>query len=186
MTSQFHGTTILAVRHNGQLAMCGDGQVTLGPTIIKATAQKVRIITHDKAKVLVGFAGATADAFAILDLFEKQLSRYPANLAKTCVELAKEWRLERRYRRLEAVLLACDAKTSLMVSGSGDVLQPDDHLLATGSGGAYALAAARALIRRAPELTAKTIAEDSLRIAGEICLYTNDHLTIEVLDCEQP
>ena len=183
MNSQFHGTTILAVRHNGFVAMCGDGQVTLGPTIIKGTASKVRVITKDKAKVLVGFAGATADAFAILDLFEKQLSRFPANLAKTCVELGKEWRLERRYRRLEAVLLACDAKDSLMVSGSGDVLQPDDNLLATGSGGAYALAAARALMRRAPDLTAEEIAGDSLRIASEICLYTNGHLTMEVLPC---
>jgi ATP-dependent HslUV protease subunit HslV len=163
--------------------MCGDGQVTLGPTIIKATAQKVRVLNKDKSKVLVGFAGATADAFAILELFEKQLSRYPANLAKTCVELAKEWRLERRYRRLEAVLLACDAADDLMVSGSGDVLQPDDHVLATGSGGPYALAAARALLRRAPGLSAPAIAEEALRIASEICLYTNDRLTMEVIDC---
>jgi ATP-dependent HslUV protease subunit HslV len=184
LNSQFHGTTILSVRHKGQIAMCGDGQVTLGSTIIKATARKVRVIANDKAKVLVGFAGATADAFAILDLFERQLSRYPVNLTKTCVELAKEWRLERRYRRLEAVLLACDAKTSLMVSGSGDVLEPDDNLLATVSGGPYALAAARALIRRAPELTAPAIAEESLKIASELCLYTNDRLTMEVLDSD--
>ena len=184
MKNQFHGTTILAVRHNRQVAMCGDGQVTLGQTIIKATARKVRVITHDKSKVMVGFAGATADAFAILDLFEKQLARWPANLAKTCVELAKEWRLERRYRRLEAVLLACDAQTQLMVSGSGDVLLPDDDILATGSGGPYALAAARAMMRKAPEMSAPAIAEESLKIASEICLYTNSNLTMEVIDCE--
>jgi ATP-dependent HslUV protease subunit HslV len=163
--------------------MCGDGQVTFGPTILKATARKVRVISPDKSKVIVGFAGATADAFAILDLFEKQLSKYPANLTKACVELAKEWRLERRYRRLEAFLLACDAHTGLMVSGAGDVFQPDDELLAIGSGGSYALAAARAMIRKAPLMAAREIAEESLRIASEICLYTNSNLTTEVIDC---
>jgi ATP-dependent HslUV protease subunit HslV len=176
-----HGTTILAVRHNGQVALCGDGQATLGQAIVaKATCTKVRRLNQDKT--LVGFAGATADAFAILELFENHLTRHPANLAKACVEMAKQWRMERNLRRLSAEMLVCDANEGFLLSGAGDVLSPDDNTMCTGSGGHFAQAAARAMLRKAPHLSAPEIARESLLIASEICVFTNDRLTLEVLD----
>ncbi|MDR1656746.1 MAG: ATP-dependent protease subunit HslV [Deltaproteobacteria bacterium] len=177
-----HATTILAVRHNGQVAVCGDGQVSMGNTIAKSTAKKVRRVNKDR--VLCGFAGTASDAFTILELFEEHLERFPSNLPKACVELAKEWRLDRRYRRLDAVLLACDATDTFQVSGNGDVLEPDDNVMAIGSGGSYALSAARAMVRHAPKMSAPDIAREALKIASEICLYTNDHLVLEVIDSQ--
>ncbi|MDR1394878.1 MAG: ATP-dependent protease subunit HslV [Deltaproteobacteria bacterium] len=176
---QFRGTTIVLVRHSGQVAIAGDGQVTLGQTILKGTARKVRRLYHDK--ILCGYAGATADALTILERFEDQLSKYSGQLTRSAVELAKDWRMDRNLRRLEAVLLAADEDVSLMITGSGDVLEPDDQILAIGSGGSYALAAARAMIRVASDLTASFIAEEALKIAGEICIYTNHNILVEVL-----
>ncbi|MDR2442028.1 MAG: ATP-dependent protease subunit HslV [Deltaproteobacteria bacterium] len=180
MLDPFHATTIISVRHNGQVAVCGDGQVTIGHTVAKNSAKKVRKV--NQGRVLCGFAGTASDAFTIMELFEQHLEKYPSNLPKACVELAKEWRLDRRFRRLEAVLIASDASETFQISGSGDVLTPDDNVMAIGSGGVYALAAARALIRHAPKLKADQIAQESMKIAAEICLYTNDNLTLEVLD----
>ncbi|MDR1607754.1 MAG: ATP-dependent protease subunit HslV [Deltaproteobacteria bacterium] len=178
------GTTIVLVRHNNQVAVAGDGQVSLGPTILKGTARKVRRLYQDK--IICGYAGATADALTILERFEDQLSKYSGQLTRSAVELAKNWRLDRSLRRLEAVLLAADADTSLMITGSGDVLEPDDQVMAIGSGGSYALAAARAMIQEAPALTAPQIAEKALRIAGQICVYTNDNVLVETLPSERP
>ncbi|MDR1309606.1 MAG: ATP-dependent protease subunit HslV [Deltaproteobacteria bacterium] len=178
----FHGTTILMLRHKGQMAVCGDGQVTLQGTVVKSTAKKIRRL--HQGKVLCGFAGATADALAIMERFENQLTQHNGHLTKAAVELAKSWRTDKSLRRLEAVMLACDARGMLLISGSGDVLEPDDWILSTGSGGNFALAAGRAMIRHSPGLSAAEIAQESLRIASEICVYTNDRLTLEVLDCE--
>jgi ATP-dependent HslUV protease subunit HslV len=177
----FEGTTILIVRHNGQVAVCGDGQVTMGATVIKGTARKIRRIGQDK--IICGFSGATADALAILERFEDQLSKYNGHLVRAAVELAKNWRTDRSLRRLEANLLTCDANNTLLITGVGDVLEPDDNVLATGSGGNYALAAARAMCRHSPALSAPTIAQEALKIASEICVYTNSNLILEVLDC---
>lgn len=177
--STFDGTTILAVRHLGQVAVCGDGQVTLGSTVMKCTAKKVRRLHHDK--IICGFAGATADAFTIFERFEDKLSKHSGQLLRSAVELAKDWRTDRSLRRLEALLLAVDAQTSLLISGSGDVIEPDDGLLAIGSGGFYALAAARALVSRASELSAPVIAEEAMTIASDICIYTNCNFTLEVI-----
>ncbi len=175
----FEATTILSVRHRGRVAVCGDGQVTMGATVMKGTAKKVRRLYHDK--IICGFAGATADAFTIFERFEDKLSKFSGQLLRSAVELAKDWRTDRSLRRLEALLLAVDEHSSLLLSGSGDVIEPDDGLLAIGSGGPYALAAARALVSKAPELEAADIAGEAMKIAADICIYTNHHFTLEVL-----
>ncbi|MDR1051034.1 MAG: ATP-dependent protease subunit HslV [Deltaproteobacteria bacterium] len=179
----FEGTTIIMVRHNGQVAVCGDGQVSLGPTIIKGTARKIRRLNQDK--VVCGFAGATADAMAIMERFEEHLSQYGGQLVRAAVELAKTWRTDKSLRRLEAVMLVCDATSMLLISGSGDVLEPDGPALATGSGGNYALAAARAMIKHSPQMSAPDIAREAIAIASEICVYTNDNISMEVLECRK-
>jgi ATP-dependent HslUV protease subunit HslV len=174
----FHGTTILSVRRNGRVVLGGDGQVTLGNMVMKRGARKVRRLHH--GKVLAGFAGATADAFTLFELFDAKLEKHSGQLARAAVELAKDWRTDRLLRRLEAMLAVADAETSLIVSGNGDVLEPEDGLMAIGSGGAYAQAAARALLDHSP-LDARQIVEAALRIAADICIYTNHSLTIEEL-----
>ena len=179
LLSPFEATTIIAVRHEGQVAVCGDGQVTVGATIMKNTARKVRRLYHDR--IICGFAGATADAFTIFERFEDKLSKFSGQLLRSAVELAKDWRTDRNLRRLEALLLAVDKQTSLLMSGSGDVIEPDDGLLAIGSGGSYALAAARALLRKAPHLSAADIASEAMDIAAGICVYTNHNLILETL-----
>lgn len=176
---QFEATTILAVRHNGGVAVCGDGQVTVGSTVMKGTAKKVRRLYHDT--IICGFAGATADAFTIFERFEDKLSKFSGQLVRAAVELAKDWRMDRNLRRLEALLLAVDEHSSLLLSGSGDVIEPDDGLLAIGSGGTYALAAARAMVRHAPHMEAADIARESMKIASEICIYTNNNFVLETL-----
>lgn len=173
----FEATTIISVRHNGQVAVCGDGQVTLGSTVMKSCARKVRRLYHDQ--IICGFAGATADAFTIFERFEDKLSKFSGQLLRAAVELAKDWRTDRSLRRLEALMLAVDRDSSLLLSGSGDVIEPDDGLLAIGSGGAYALAAARALLKCAPHLEAAAIAQEAMSVAAGICIYTNDHFTLE-------
>ncbi len=174
----FHGTTIVCVRKNGQVAMAGDGQVTLGQTAIKHTARKVRRIYNDK--VIVGFSGATADAITLFDKFEAKLEEYRGNLRRSAVELARDWRTDRILRRLEALLAIADSEAMFMISGSGDVLEPDDNVIAIGSGGPFAQAAAKALLRHS-KLNVREIAEESLKIAAEICIYTNDKIIVEVL-----
>lgn len=174
----FHGTTIIAVRRGDEVALAGDGQVTLGDTVLKHSARKVRRI-YD-GKVLGGFAGATADAFTLFEKFEGKLEQYSGNLMRAAVELAKDWRSDRVLRRLEAMLVVADKDTSLLVSGAGDVIEPDDGILAIGSGGSYALAAARALMART-ELGAEEIASESMKIAADICVFTNGSLTVEKL-----
>lgn len=174
---QFRGTTILAVRRNGAVAVGGDGQVTLGNTIMKGNARKVRRLFHDR--VIAGFAGGTADAFTLFERFEGKLQQY-GNLTRAAIELAKDWRTDRSLRRLEALLCVADARNSYIVSGTGDVIEPEDDIMAIGSGGAYALAAARALVQNT-ELDARTIVEKSLNIAADICVFTNRHITVEEL-----
>ena len=178
MTSRFphfHATTILAVRRDGRLALGGDGQVTQGDTVMKARAQKVRPLAG--GRVLAGFAGATADAFTLFDKFEEKLERYSGNLPRAAVELAKEWRSDRVLRRLEALLIVADLQHGFLLSGTGDVIEPDDGILAIGSGGSYALAAARALVENT-ELPPVDIVRRSLQIAGDICVYTNSNITV--------
>ena len=175
----FHATTILALRHNGKVVVAGDGQVSLGNTVMKRTARKVRRIFN--GKVLAGFAGATADAFTLFDKFEKQLEQHNGNLRRAAVELAKDWRTDRVLRRLEALLIAADRDTLLVLSGSGDIIEPDDSVIAIGSGGNYALAAARVLMKHT-NLDARTIAEEAMRQAAAICVFTNDQLVIEELE----
>ncbi len=172
----FHGTTILTVRRAGKVVVGGDGQVTLGNTVMKGNATKVRKIYGDK--VIVGFAGATADAFTLLDRFEAMLERHSGQLKRAAVELAKDWRTDRVLRKLEAMLIVADADHSLLVSGTGDVIETYDDLMAIGSGGSYAQSAARALFD-STELSARDIVEKSLEIAGDICIYTNHSRTIE-------
>jgi len=172
----FHGTTILTVRRAGKVVVGGDGQVTLGNTVMKGNATKVRKIYGDK--VIVGFAGATADAFTLLDRFEAMLERHSGQLKRAAVELAKDWRTDRVLRRLEAMLIVADADNSLLVSGTGDVIEAYDDLIAIGSGGPYAQSAARALFD-GTEMSARDIVEKSLEIAGDICIYTNHSRTIE-------
>lgn len=175
---EFHGTTIVCVKKNGRVAMGGDGQVTLGQTAIKHTARKVRKIYNDM--VMVGFSGATADALTLFDKFELKLEEYRGNLKRAAVELAKDWRTDRMLRRLEALLAIADRDSMFLISGSGDVLEPDDDVLAIGSGGPYAQSAAKALIRHSG-LDARAIVEESLRIAAAVCIYTNDKIVVEVL-----
>lgn len=172
------GTTILAVRHNGEVAVAGDGQVTLGNTIMKHEARKVRRLYQDK--VITGFAGATADAFTLFERLEQKLEKHSGNLMRSVVELAKDWRTDRVLRRLEAFLIAVDTEKSFLISGAGDVIEPDDGLLAIGAGGPYALAAARALVS-ASNLDAEGIAREALRIAASICIYTNENIVVEKL-----
>ena len=173
---RFRSTTIVAVRKDGKAAMAGDGQVSLGQTIVKAQAKKVRRL--GEGRVVAGFAGATADAFTLLDRFESKLEAHRHNLARAAVELAKDWRTDRFLRRLEAMLIVMDRETMLLLSGTGDVIEPDEGVVAIGSGGPYALAAARALYRHS-SLDASGIAKEALRTAAEICVYTNDSVTIE-------
>jgi ATP-dependent HslUV protease subunit HslV len=175
---RFHATTVVAVRHRGTVAVAGDGQVTLGQTVVKGGARKVRKLHH--GRVLAGFAGAAADAFTLFARFEGKLDEHRGNLQRAAVELAKEWRTDRALRRLEALLAVADGEASLIVSGTGDVIEPDDGLIGIGSGGPFALAAARALIGHST-LDARAIAEQALRIAAGICIYTNDQITVEVL-----
>lgn len=178
MTQELHGTTILAVRDKNGIAMAGDGQVTLGQTIaMKHGARKVRKIYKDR--VIVGFAGATADAFTLLERFETKLEEFSGNLLRASVELAKDWRMDKYLRRLEAMLLVADAENVLILSGTGDVIEPDDGVVAIGSGGAYALSAARALVRNT-ELSAEEIVTKAMAIAAELCVFTNDNIVIEV------
>ncbi|HEX5814690.1 MAG TPA: ATP-dependent protease subunit HslV [Methylomirabilota bacterium] len=174
----FHATTVLAVRHRGQVAIAGDGQVTIGNTVVKAGARKVRKLYHDR--VLAGFAGAAADAFTLFSRFEARLEEHRGNLPRAAVELAKDWRTDRVLRRLEAMLGVADRDHSLIVSGTGDVIEPDDGLIGIGSGGPFALAAARALIAHS-DLDAKSIVGEAMRVAAGICIYTNDQITVEVL-----
>ncbi|MCK5256655.1 MAG: ATP-dependent protease subunit HslV [Deltaproteobacteria bacterium] len=172
------GTTIIAVRHKGKVAIAGDGQVTLGNTILKQKASKLRRLFKDK--VLAGFSGATADAFTLFERFETKLEQHQGNLLRAAVELAKDWRTDRMLRRLEALLIVVDKEHSLLVSGTGDVVEPDDGIVAIGSGGSFALAAARALVNHS-DLDVKTVVEESMKIASEICIYTNNNIIIEEL-----
>ncbi|MCP5352748.1 MAG: ATP-dependent protease subunit HslV [Chromatiales bacterium] len=176
---QMHGTTILTVRRDGKVVIGGDGQVSLGNTVVKGNARKVRKIHNDT--VLTGFAGGTADAFTLLDLFEAKLQKHHGHLVRAAVELAKDWRTDRTLRRLEAMLLVADAESSLAITGNGDILEPVDGLMAIGSGGSYAQSAARALYENT-ELSAREIVEKSLNIAADICVFTNSNLRIEELD----
>ncbi|NLO81116.1 MAG: ATP-dependent protease subunit HslV [Xanthomonadaceae bacterium] len=175
---QFRGTTILAVRRDGRVAVGGDGQVTLGQTIMKSNARKVRRLHNDQ--VVAGFAGGTADAFTLFERFEGQLEKHRGNLTRAAVEMAKDWRSDRVLRRREALLVVADKDTILMISGNGDVVEPENGLIAIGSGGPYAQAAATALLENT-DLSAREIVEKALHIAGDICIYTNRHLTIEEL-----
>ncbi|MBU6436615.1 MAG: ATP-dependent protease subunit HslV [Betaproteobacteria bacterium] len=176
---QFHGTTILSVRRGDSVALGGDGQVTLGNIVVKASARKVRRLFHDK--VLAGFAGGTADAFTLFERFEAKLEKHQGHLLRSAVELAKDWRSDRILRRLEAMLAVADRHSSLIITGNGDVLEPEHGIVAIGSGGAYAQSAAAALLHNT-ELPAADIVKKSLAIAGDICIYTNQQHTIEVLE----
>ncbi|ETW03399.1 ATP-dependent protease subunit HslV [Aphanomyces invadans] len=176
-----HGTTILCVRKNGKVVVIGDGQVSLGHTIVKPNAQKVRRINEN---VIAGFAGSTADAFTLIERLESKLEEYPGQLTRACVELAKAWRTDKYLRALEALLIVTDNKQSFTLTGNGDVLQPHDGIIGIGSGGTYALAAARALIEE-PHLSAEEVARRSMKIAADICVYTNHNVVVEVLD-EEP
>jgi len=174
----FVSTTVIAVRRDGQVAMAGDGQVSMNNTIVKGQARKIR--TLSEGKVLAGFAGASADAFTLLDRFDSKLKEHRQDLSRAAVELAKDWRTDRYLRRLEAMLIVVDIESTLLLSGTGDVIEPDEGVVAIGSGGSYALAAARALLKHT-DMTAKQIATESLRIASEICIFTNDAITVEEL-----
>lgn len=176
---QYHGTTIVSVRRGNQVALGGDGQVTLGNIVMKGTARKVRTIFD--GKVLVGFAGATADAFSLLDRFEAKLQKYQGHLLRAAVDLAKDWRTDRTLRHLEAMLIVADHESTLVITGNGDVLDPEGGIAAIGSGGAYAQSAAKALMENT-ELAPRDVVEKSLRIAGELCIYTNTNFVIETLE----
>lgn len=176
---RWRSTTILAVRKDGQVVVAGDGQVSLGPTILKSNARKVRRLGKDGG-VIAGFAGATADAFTLFERLESKLEAHPGQLTRACVELAKDWRTDKYLRRLEAMMAVCDKTASLILSGTGDVVEPEDGLIGIGSGGNYALAAARALIDRG-DMDAESVARRGLEIAARICVYTNDNITIEKL-----
>ena len=173
-----HATTILSVRHKDQTVLAGDGQVTLGNTVVKHGARKIRRLYNES--ILAGFAGSAADSFALFSRFESKLEQYRGNLERASVELARDWRTDRLLRRLEAMLIVSDKKATFLLSGTGDLIEPDDGIVAVGSGGPYAMAAARALARHSG-LSARQIAEEAMAIAGEICIYTNTNLTIEEL-----
>jgi ATP-dependent HslUV protease subunit HslV len=174
----FHATTVLAVRHRDEAVMASDGQVTFGNTVVKHSAKKIRRLYNDK--ILAGFAGSAADSFALFSRFEAKLEQYRGNLERSAVELAKDWRTDRMLRRLEAMLLVMDARSTYLLSGTGDLIEPDDGIIAIGSGGAFAMAAAKALARHT-ELPAKTIAEEAMMLAANICIYSNDRITVESL-----
>ena len=178
----YHGTTILTVKHKGKVAMGGDGQVTLGTSIMKADAQKIRKLMN--GNVLCGFAGATADAFALLERFEEKLKDFPQNVPRAATQLAKEWRTDRALRRLEALLTVANSKCILLISGTGDVIQPTDGIIGIGSGGNYAIAAARAL-KEHTELSAAEIVKSAMKTAGEIDIYTNSNVIVEELECQE-
>jgi ATP-dependent HslUV protease subunit HslV len=178
---QYRGTTILSVRRNGKVVIGGDGQVSLGNTIMKGNARKVRRLYNEQ--VIAGFAGGTADAFTLFERFEAKLDQHHGNLTRAAVELAKDWRTDRILRKLEALLAVADSEASLIITGNGDVIQPEDDLIAVGSGGPFAQSAARALLDNT-ELDARTIVEEGLKIAGDICIYTNHNRTIEELDAK--
>lgn len=173
-----HATTILAVRHRDRAVLAGDGQVTLGATVVKRTARKIRRLYNDS--VLAGFAGSAADSFALFARFEAKLDQYRGNLERSAVELARDWRTDRALRRLEAMLLVLDKRSMFLLSGTGDLIEPDDGIVGIGSGGAFAQAAAKALVRHS-SLDARGVAEQAMAIAAEICIYTNDQLTVEEL-----
>ncbi len=177
-SSQTRSTTILCVRRGGHLAMGGDGQVTMGESVVKQKARKIRRLYSDR--VVAGFAGSTADALSLFSRFEQKLEEYHGNLSRAVVELAKEWRTDRALRHLEALLLVADEKNTYLVSGNGDVIEPDDGIVAIGSGGSYALAAARALAKHT-EMSAKEIVQEAMLLAGQICIFTNDQIVIEEL-----
>ena len=182
---RIRGTTIVAVRHGEKVVVAGDGQVTVDMTVMKHGARKVRRLYHDE--VVVGFAGATADAFTLFERFDQKLEQFNGNLLRAAVELTKDWRTDRVLRHLEALMIAVSRDAFLMISGNGDVIESDDEVMAIGSGGPYALAAARAMVRHAPGLDAAEIARESVRIASEICIYTNDRIIVEELDMtEEP
>jgi ATP-dependent HslUV protease subunit HslV len=183
MSDPWHGTTILSVRKGRQVVIAGDGQVSLQNTILKPTARKVRRL--GRGDIVAGFAGSTADAFTLLDRLETKLERHPGQLMRAAVELAKDWRTDRYLRRLEAMMAVANAEISLLLTGNGDVLEPDDGLIGIGSGGAYALSAARALLD-VDALSAEQIARKSMAIAADICVFTNHHLTVEVIDLDHP
>jgi ATP-dependent HslUV protease subunit HslV len=174
----YKATTIICVRRNNKVAVAGDGQVTIGETVLKQKANKIRRLY--KGKVLAGFAGATSDAFALFSRFEAKLEEYQGNLSRAAIELAKDWRMDRSLRRLEALLIVADKKDSFVISGTGDVVQPDDGIIAIGSGGSYALAAARALYQNT-RLAAKDIALEAMKISADICIYTNQQISVEEL-----
>ena len=173
-----HATTVICVRRDGQVAMAGDGQVTVGNTVMKHGAAKVRRLYHDK--ILSGFAGSAADAFALYARFEAKLEEYRGNMERSVVELAKDWRMDKYLRQLQAMLIVANAERSYLISGTGDLIQPDDGILAIGSGGPFALSAARALVKHT-QLSAAQVAEEAMRVAAEVCIYTNDHITVETL-----
>ncbi|HKM91999.1 MAG TPA: ATP-dependent protease subunit HslV [Candidatus Acidoferrales bacterium] len=177
-TAPMHGTTILCVRRGGKVVMAGDGQVTLGDSVIKSSAKKVRRLFEDK--VLAGFAGHTADALSLFSRFEGKLQEFHGNLARAAVELAKDWRTDRMLRHLDALLIVADTKVTFVLSGNGDIIEPDDGMCAIGSGGSYALAAARALAAHT-QLSAREVAQEAMRIASEICIFTNNNFSIEEL-----
>ena len=176
---QFHGTTIISARRNGKVALGGDGQVTLGNIVVKASARKVRRLFHDR--ILAGFAGGTADAFTLFERFESKLDKHQGNLLRSAVELAKDWRTDRVLRRLEAMLAVADRESSLIITGMGDVIEPESGLIAIGSGGPYAQAAARALLENS-QLDAESIVRKALSIAADLCIYTNHQVAVETLD----
>src|SRR6476660_2286934 len=178
MTDTFHATTIVSVRRGERVVIGGDGQVTLGNTVMKANARKVCRL--GKGDVLAGFAGATADAFTLFELFEQKLDKHGGQLTRAAVELAKDWRTERRLGKLEALLAVADKETSLIIGGTGDVIEPEDGIIAIGSGGPYALSAARALLAHT-ELDARSVVEEALKIAGDVCIYTNRNIVVEEL-----
>lgn len=177
--AHWHGTTILSIRKNGQVVVAGDGQVSMGATVLKSNARKVRRLGKE-GRIITGFAGATADAFTLFERLEAKLEAHPGQLVRACVELAKDWRTDKYLRRLEALMAVCDAENSLILTGTGDVVEPEDGIIGIGSGGTFALAAARALIDR-PEMDAEAIALRSMEIASGICVYTNKNITLEKL-----
>ncbi len=183
MSERITGTTIIAVRHRGKIAIAGDGQVTLGNTVMKHGARKVRRLYKDQ--IIAGFAGSTADAFTLFEKFESKLEQYHGNLYRAAVELAKDWRTDRMLRRLEALLIVADRDKILVLSGTGDIIEPDDGVAAIGSGGPYALAAARALIHHS-DLDARAIVQEAMRIAAQICIYTNEQVVVEEMGEEAP